>query len=115
MARFAILLVGRRIYLPTEDNQDSIIGFASLRVLSAAGEQAAVLQAKRDVFSEWNEFYNREHRAGVPELSVEFVKRIRNPLFLRSVDSSYRFFSNEEQAQSCQQNCIGFSRSPWCF
>jgi hypothetical protein len=115
MARFVMLLVGRRIYLPTEDNQDSIVGFVTARLQSARDEEHACQLSRRDIFAEWNDFYNRDNRSGVPELSVGYVKRLRNPLFMRSIDNGYSFFSNDAEGEAFQQKRTSFTQSRWCF
>lgn len=98
MMHYKIVLTGDGIIVDHYGTEAPVVGFVACRIVKAESEALAVAMAKRDVLVQWNQSFNADRKAGLPQLVVEKVSTV-TPLLTRKPKHDYYFYDTAEKHQ----------------
>ena len=96
MARFLITFIGDGIYVD-RGAQAPYSGFVAMRCIRLSDEEQAVQRGKIELLKDWRAQFNRENKAGTPQLEVHSVRRLRNPLKRLKLERDYQFYGSIDE------------------
>lgn len=96
MMHYKIVLTGDSIIVDHYGTEPPAMGFVACRIVKAESEEMAVAVAKRDVLVQWNQSFNADRKAGLPQLTVDKVSTVR-PWLTRKPKHDYYFYDSEEK------------------
>ncbi len=98
MARFLITFVGDGIYVDRGE-QAPYSGFVAMRCVRLRDAEQAVQRGKIELLKDWRMQFNRENKAGTPQVEVHSVERMRNPFKRLKLERDYQFFGSIDERE----------------
>ena len=99
MARFLVTFIGEGIYVD-RGALAPYSGFVAMRCIRLGDAQEAVQRGKIELLKDWRAQFNRENKAGTPQLEVHSVQRLRNPLKRLKLERDYQFFGSVDEREA---------------
>lgn len=97
MPYFKVMLEGKGIDIPSEENKPSITGFFTTRLVRASTTEEAEEKAKTVILAEWTSGeYARANKGRLPSLTVSSLEKTSFIESLKSKYSGYSFYLHDE-------------------
>lgn len=97
MPYFKVMLEGNGIDIPSEENEHSITGFFTTRLVRAATTEEAEEKAKTMILTEWaSGEYARANKGSLPSLTVSSMEKTTFIKSFKSKYSGYSFYLHDE-------------------
>lgn len=105
MKKYYLTIVADNIHL--ERGIDlPITGFVAPRCARGKSELDAAQFAKIQLLKDWKTTFNRNNKAGTPQLSVVRCSQIKNPFKRLKQSDDYLFFGTEDEKISATEKSI---------
>lgn len=105
MKKYYLVIVANNIHL--ERGIDlPITGFVAPRCVRGKNETDATHFAKIQLLKDWKITFNRNNKAGTPQLSVAQSKQIKNPFKRLQLSDDYLFFGTEDEKTHATDKAI---------
>ena len=108
MNRYYLTIIADKIHLERGVSLP-LAGFVAQRVVRAKDEAGAIQYAKIQLLKDWKISFNRDNKAGTPQLEIFQCSQINNPFKRLKLENDYLFYSTEdEKSEGIQKATDGF-------
>ena len=96
MNRYYLTIIADKIHLERGVSLP-LAGFVAQRVVRAKDEAGAIQYAKNQLLKDWKISFNRENKAGTPQLEIFQCSQITNPLKSLKLENKYLLYRTEDE------------------